>query len=88
MTTSLLYFYVSDIMVQKTEKSLFFNYQYLHTPQKVLEKKSLVGINPFFIPDQIMGRPFVLLTFEFVDLCYHSNESSLVEVLHSTVKLR
>ena len=31
-----------------------------------------------------MGRPFVVLTFEFVDLCYDSNETSLIEVLHST----
>ena len=45
-----------------------------------------MGMNLLFIPYQVMGRPFVVLTFEFVDLCYHSNETSLVEVLHSTVK--
>ena len=43
-------------------------------------------MNLLFIPYQVMGRPFVVLIFEFVDLCYHSNETSLVEVLHSTVK--
>ena len=56
--------------------------------KKYLKKKDPYGNKPFFIPDQVMGRPFVVLTFEFVDLCYHSNETSLVEVLHSTVKAR